>query len=45
VDESVVAPPEGKLPSWNIFYHSYKIVKEYFEPKSDATKCQVYLAL
>jgi hypothetical protein len=34
VDESGLASLEGKLPNHTIHYHSYKIIKEYFEPKS-----------
>jgi hypothetical protein len=45
VDESGLASLEGKLPNHTIHYHSYKIIKEYFEPKSDAAKCQLFLAL
>jgi len=40
VDESGIASLEGKLPNYTIHYHSYKIIKEYFEPKYNVTKCQ-----
>jgi hypothetical protein len=45
VDEIGLASLEGKLPNSTICYHSYKIIKEYFEPKSDAAKCQLFLDL
>jgi hypothetical protein len=45
VDESGLASLEGKLPNQTICYQSYKIIKEYFEPKSDAAKCQLFLSL
>jgi hypothetical protein len=45
VDESVLALLEGKLPNLTILYHSYKVIKENFEPKSDAIKCQIFLNL
>ena len=45
VDESGLASLEGKLPNCTIPYHSYKIIQEYFEPKSDAAKCQLFLSL
>jgi hypothetical protein len=45
VDESGLASLEGMLPNHTICYHSYKIIKEYFERKSDATKCQLFLSL
>ena len=45
VDESGIASLEGKLPNYTIHYHSYKIIKEYFEPKYNVTKCQLFLSL
>jgi len=45
VDESGLASLEGKLPNCTIHYHSFKIIQEYFEPKSDAAKCQLFLSL
>ena len=42
VDESGLASLEGKLPNHTIRYHSYKIIKEYFEPKYYAAKCQFF---
>jgi hypothetical protein len=45
VDESGLGLLEGKIPSWNIHYHSYKTNKEYFQPKSNVAKCQLFLAL
>jgi hypothetical protein len=45
VNESGLASLEGKLPNYTIHYHSYKIIQEYFEPKSDAAKCQLFLSL
>ena len=41
VDESGIASLEGKLPNRTIRYHSYKIIKEYFEPKYDAAKMSI----
>jgi hypothetical protein len=45
VDESGLSSLEGKLPNCSTHYHSYKIIKEYFEPKSDAAKSQLFLSL
>jgi hypothetical protein len=45
VNESGLASLEGKLPNCTIRYHSYKFIKEYFEPKFDVAKCQLFLAL
>ena len=45
VDESGLASLEGKLPNRTIHYHSYKINQEYFEPKSNAAKCKLFLSL
>jgi hypothetical protein len=42
VDESGLESLEVKLPNHTICYHSYKIIKYYFEPKSDAAKCQLF---
>jgi hypothetical protein len=36
VNESGLASLEHNLPNFTIHCHSYKIIKEYFEPKSDA---------
>jgi hypothetical protein len=45
VDESCLASLEGKLPNYTIHYNYYKTIKEYFEPKSNAMKCQLFLDL
>jgi hypothetical protein len=45
VDESGLASLEGKLPNRTIHYHSYKVIKEYFEPKFDVAKCQLLFYL
>ena len=45
MDESGLTSLEGKLPNYTIHYHSYKIIKEYFEANFDAAKCQLFLAL
>jgi len=45
VDGSGLESLECKLPNHTIPYHSYKIIQEYFEPKSDAAKCQLFLSL
>jgi hypothetical protein len=45
VDESGLASLEGKLPNCIIHYHSYKIIKEYFEPKSEVVKCQLFFVV
>ena len=44
MDEISLESLEGKLPNHTIHYHSYKIIKEYFEPKSNVAKCQLFLA-
>jgi hypothetical protein len=44
VDESGLASLEGKLPNHTICFHSSKIIKDYFEPKSNAVKCQLFLS-
>ena len=35
---------EGKIFESNIRCHCSKIIKQYFEPKSDAGKCQLFLS-
>ena len=45
VDESRLSGLEGKLPKRTIDWHCSKILKEYFESKSDAGKCQLLLSL
>jgi hypothetical protein len=37
--------PETKLPNQTIFYHSHKVIKEYFVPKPETTKCLLFLSL
>ena len=36
---------EGKLPDRTIHYQTFKIIKQYFESKSDADKYQLLLSL
>ena len=45
MDESLLAHLEGKLPKWTIYWQCNKIVKDFFESKNDASKCQLFLAL
>ena len=45
MDESGIASLEGKLPNCIVHYHSYKIIKELFEPKYDVTKCKLFVSL
>ena len=45
VDECALESLEGKLPDWTIRYQTFKIIKQYFESKSDAGKCQLLLSL
>ncbi len=45
VDESCLSGLEGKLPKRTIDWQCSKILKEYFESKSDAGKCQLLLSL
>ena len=45
VDECALESLEGKLPDRTILYQTFKILKQYFESKSDAGKCQLLLSL
>ena len=45
VDECALESLEGKLPGQTIHYQTFKIIKQYFELKSDAGKCQLFLSL
>ena len=45
VDESALSSMEGKIPKHTIHLHCSKIIKQYFEPKSNAGKCQLFLSL
>lgn len=45
VDESGLTPLDGKLPNRTIRYQTFKIIKQYFESKFDAVKCQLFLSL
>ena len=43
VDECALESIEGKLPDQTIHYQTFKIIKQYFESKFDAGKCQLLL--
>ena len=45
LDECSLGSLEGKLPDRTIRYQTFKIIKQYFESKSDAIKCQLLLSL
>ena len=45
VDESALSSMEGKMPRCTIRCHCSEIIRQYFEPKSDARKCQLFLSL
>ena len=45
VDDSTLASLEGKLPKRTIAWQCRKIIKEFFESKTDGAKCQLLLAL
>jgi len=45
VDESRLTSMEGKVPKRTILRHSSQIMKQYFDNKSEAGKCQLFLAL
>jgi len=45
VDESELTSMEGKMAKRTILRHCSQIMKEYFDPKSEAGKCQLFLAL
>ena len=45
VDECALASLEGKLHDRTIRYQTFKIIKQYFESKYDAGKCQLLLSL
>jgi len=45
VDESCLSGLEGKLPKHTIDWQCSKILREYFESKGDAGKCQLLLSL
>jgi hypothetical protein len=45
VDESGLGSLEDKIPNQTIHYHSYKTIKECFQPQSNVVKCQIFLAL
>ena len=44
VDESRLTSMEGKVPKRTILRHSSQIMKQYFDKKSKAGKCQLFLA-
>ena len=39
VDESTLSSMEGKMPQRTICRDCLEIIRQYFEPKSDAGKC------
>ena len=45
IDESELVTLEGKLPKQTIDWQCNKIIKDFFESKSDASKCQFLMAL
>ena len=45
VDECALESLEDKLPDRTIRYQTFKIIKQYFESKYDAGKCQLLLSL
>ena len=45
VDERKLTSMEGKVPKRTILRHSSQIMKQYFDNKSEAGKCQLFLAL
>ena len=45
VDESKLTSMEGKVAKCTILHHCYQIMKQYFDNKSKAGKCQLFLAL
>ena len=45
VDESCLSSLEGKFPKRTIDWQCNKLMKEYFESKGDAGKCQLLLCL
>ena len=45
MDESGLTSIEGKVAKHSILHHSSQIVKQYFDNKSEAGKCQLFLAL
>ena len=45
MDESALSSMEGKMPQHTICRHYLEIIRQYFEPKLDAGKCQLFLSL
>ena len=45
VDESGLTSMEGKVAKCTILHHSSQIMRQYFDNKSEAGKCQLILAL
>ena len=45
MDESCLSGLEGKFPKCTINWQCSKLMKEYFESKGDAGKCQLLLCL
>ena len=45
VGESELTSMEGKVPKRTILRHCSQVMKQYFDNKSEADKCQLFLAL
>ena len=45
MDERELASMEGKVAKRTILHHCSQIMKKYFDNKSEAGKCQLFLAL
>ena len=45
MDESELTSMEGKVAKCTILHHCSQIMKQYFDNKSKAGKCQLFLAL
>ena len=45
LDESELNSMEGKVFKCTILHHFFQIMKQYFDKKSEAGKCQLFLAL
>ena len=43
MDESGLTSMDGKVAKRTILHHCSQIMKQYFDKKSEATKCQLFL--